>query len=51
MNDPLVLYASTVPRFTLDADLIAALSAGTAIWVRQIGSHARSPALLLATLP
>ncbi len=30
---------------------LAALPVGTALWVRQIGSHARSPALLLHTLP
>lgn len=48
--NPLALYQTEVPQFALDPVMLAALPAGTLIWVRQIGSYGRSPALLLATL-
>lgn len=51
VSDPLGLYETPVPQFTLGPAVLAAVTPGTPIWVRQIGSYARSPALLLATLP
>ncbi len=51
ISNPLALYQTGEPSFHLDSAMLAALPAGTSIWIRQIGSYARSPALLLATLP
>lgn len=47
---PLATWASTEPVITLAAAELAALPPSTRLWVRQIGRHARSPALLLHTL-
>ncbi len=51
VSNPLALYETEIPQFSLDPALLATLPAGTPVWVRQIGSYARSPALLLVTLP
>lgn len=50
VTNPLANYETAAPQFTLDPATLAALPAGTPVWVRQIGSYDRSPALLLATL-
>lgn len=44
---PLRIWISEVPSLTLPAEALAALATGTPLWVRQIGSHARSHAVLL----
>lgn len=44
---PLRSWQSAVPAITLAAADLAGLAEGTAIWVRQIGSFARSPILPL----
>lgn len=51
VSNPLALYETAIPQFTFDPAMFAALPASTPVWVRQIGSYARSPALLLVTLP
>jgi hypothetical protein len=48
--NPLAIYETQAPKFTVDTAMLAALPPGTQVWVRQIGTYARSPALLLATL-
>lgn len=47
---PLLTWTTETPWLVLaDADL-APLPSGTPLWVRQVGTHARSPELLLRTL-
>lgn len=48
---PLALWPVSAPTLTLAAGDIALLAAGTPLWVRQIGSHAASPALTLHIFP
>lgn len=48
---PVRSWTSQIPSLTLSANQLAPLPSGTALWVRQIGSHARSPELLLHILP
>ncbi len=47
---PLAAWKVSAPALVLAAQDLAALPAGTPLWVRQIGRHALSPALLLHTL-
>lgn len=49
--NPLGLWTADMPMLALAAADLAAMPPQTPLWVRQIGSHARSPALLLHTLP
>lgn len=48
---PVMSWLSDEPSVTLSAADLASLSASTPLWVRQIGSHGLSPALLLHRLP
>jgi hypothetical protein len=48
---PVRIWTSEVPALVLSAEDLAPLAAGTAMWVRQLGTHARSPELLLHHLP
>ena len=48
---PLRTWASAAPSLVLTAADRAALPPGTPLWVRQLGRHARSPALLLTVQP
>ena len=48
---PLALWSVSVPMLSLSPGELAPLAPGTPLWVRQIGSHAASPALALHTLP
>lgn len=47
---PLASWLADVPALTLPAAALAALAPGTVLWVRQIGTHARSPELFLHRL-
>ncbi len=50
---PLITWQVTTPNLAIDAASVAQLHTdhpGAAIWVRQIGTHARSHPLLLTTL-
>lgn len=54
VDAPLRLWATDTPALTLDAATLAALAAdhpGAPLWVRQRGSLALSPPLLLTRLP
>lgn len=51
LEAPSASWTSALPTLDLTAADIAALAPGSQLWVRQIGTHARSPALLLHTLP
>lgn len=48
---PLAAWMSETPALVLSAEELAQLAPGTPLWVRQVGTHARSPELLLHTLP
>ena len=48
---PLALWLTDAPSYTLDPATLAALPASTPLWVRQIGTHARSPERLLHVIP
>lgn len=51
---PAVSWDCAVPELVIDASQLATLSQahpGAAIWVRQVGTHALSPPLLLSNLP
>lgn len=50
LDAPLASWRCPGPALVLPASALAALRPGTALWVRQIGSHAKSPALLLHTI-
>jgi hypothetical protein len=47
---PIALWPTAAPALTLAAGDLAPLPPGTLLWVRQIGIHARSPALPLLIL-
>ena len=46
----LASWTTSAPALAVDGAELAALPYGTALWVRQIGTHARSAALLLHTI-
>ena len=51
---PVRTWTCSTPSFEMDAVTLAELapsSAGQPLWVRQVGTHGLSPALLLAALP
>ena len=48
---PGVAWTSETPSLVLSAEELAQLAPGTPLWVRQVGTHARSPELLLHILP
>lgn len=48
---PALLWASETPSLTLTAASLVSLAPGTPLWVRQLGTHARSAELLLHILP
>ena len=50
LETPAATWLCTAPRLELGAAELSALAPGTPLWVCQIGTHARSPALLLHTL-
>ena len=50
LDAPLASWRCPGPALVLPASALAALGPGTALWVRQIGSHAKSAALLLYTI-
>lgn len=50
VDEPLVLWLAMQPAITLPVAELAVLPAGTPLWVRQIGTHGRSPALALHIL-
>lgn len=47
---PLSTWTTATPTLVLDPITLAGLVSGTPLWVRQLGTHARSPALLLHTI-
>lgn len=47
---PLATWLADAPALTLPAAALATLEPGTVLWVRQIGTHARSPELFLHRL-
>ncbi len=51
VENPLAVWPSTAPAMTLTASELAALPAGTTLWVRQVGSHDRSPAHAVHIIP
>ena len=54
VDAPVRVWEVSVPRLDLSAsdyDSLVALAAGARVWVRQVGSFDRSPALTLDTLP
>jgi hypothetical protein len=53
VDNPSVRWELTEPRLDLGPSTYADLAAahpGAAVWVRQLGDHAASPALRLTTL-
>jgi hypothetical protein len=53
-ENPIMAWETTVPELTFDAASVSAFAAdypGAALWVRQIGTHARSLPLLLGHFP
>jgi hypothetical protein len=50
VSSPLAIWNADTPALTLAGADIAALPAGTPLWVRQLGSHGRSPELLFPHL-
>lgn len=50
LDRPLAVWTTAGPALALAAGDLAALAPGTPLWVRQIGSHAKSAPLLLHTL-
>lgn len=51
VDAPLATWTTQTPRLELEEESLSPLAAGTPLWVRQIGSHGRSAALLLHMLP
>jgi hypothetical protein len=51
IDAPLAVWPVTAARLELDPTDLSPLASGTPLWVRQIGSFARSPTLVLHTLP
>ena len=49
-DSPSATWAVAEPTIALSAAELSALAAGTILWVRQIGSHAASPAIPLHTI-
>ena len=49
-DSPFARWAVTAPVIALSAAELSPLAPGTPLWVRQIGSHATSPAILLHTI-
>jgi hypothetical protein len=47
---PLSTWITSTPALAIDGADLAALASGTALWVRQVGTRARSAALLLHTI-
>jgi hypothetical protein len=50
VSAPVQSWLVEAPALALSAADLAALGAGTVLWVRQLGSHGRSPALFLYRL-
>lgn len=50
LGTPLASWTTDTPALLLDTAALAALAPGTQLWVRQLGTHARSPDLLLHTI-
>lgn len=47
IETPLATWITRVPELTLEPSALASFPPGTGLWVRQVGTHARSPVLLL----
>ena len=50
LERPIAIWTASEPGLVLTAADLAPIAAGTPLWVRQIGSYAASPAILLHTI-